>query len=266
VRERGQARGADQPSRRRLKLPRVVSQVPFWILLAIVGVCTVKVLALSTDPKLVTLGKSPVTATYLRSSDVYRKAVHKLLNGSITNRSKLTINADGVAHTLQREFPELQTVSVTVPLVGNRPIVYIQIAKPAMVLQTARGIYAVNGSGVVLSALRELPPDVPVVADQSAAVPQVGRQAIPGSTVHFVQAVAYQLKAADIAINTFVSSVKTPYELDVRLEGRPFVVKYNLQGDAVEQSGTVVAALQHLEDATPSEYLDVRTPGRVFYK
>jgi len=242
------------------------AKLPFWGLLAIALVCLVKVLYLTTTPKVVVLGKTDISAVYLQSNDVYVAAARKLLTSSITNRSKLTADLSGTAAAMQRKFPELQAVSVSLPLMGNRPIMYVQAAQPSLVLSTSHGNYALNSSGVVLARLDVLPNGVDTVVDQSAAVPKPGKQFLPGSTVSFMQTVAYQLDAAHLNIATFTLPADAPYEAQVRLEAATYYIRCNLQEDALEQSGAIVAALQKLGGGTPGTYLDVRVPGRVYYK
>ena len=249
------------------RLPHLpFAQLPFWFLVIIFAVCVLKVLLLSTNPKVEVVGKSTISASYLQPSSVYISAAHKLLASSLTNRTKLTVNLDGTARALEQQFPELQTVSLAVPLVGNRPIVYLQVAQPSLVLQTGHGNFALNKAGIVLAKLHALPTGVPLVVDQSTSTPHPGKQYLPGSTVSFVQTVAYQLAAAHLTISTFVLPAGAPYELDVRLEGQPYVIRCNLEEDAAVQSGAAIAIVQSLGSNIPGSYVDVRTPGRAYYK
>lgn len=248
------------------QIPRSLSQVPFWILLAVITLCLLKVLYLSTNPKIVVLGNTAVSATYLRSQSTYTQAAHTQLASSITNRSKLTVNLNGTVVALEHEFPELADVSMTVPLISSRPIIYIQVAQPSLALQTTHGNYALSTSGLVLARLRTMPSGVPVAVDQSGAALQPGKQYLPSSTVAFIHTVAYQFAAAKLTISTFVLPAATPYELDVRLENQTYVIKCNLQGDPLVQSGAAIATIQHLGGSPPAQYLDVRVPDRVYYK
>jgi hypothetical protein len=249
------------------RLPRSFSaQLPFWLLVALGVVCVAKVLLLSTSPKVIVVGRSPVSANYLQPTTVYADAAHKLLSSSITSHSKLTVDLDGTARAMEREFPELQMVSMGLPLVGSRPIVYVQVATPTLILQTAHGDFALNKSGVVLAKLHTIPADVPLVVDQSASVPKPGKQYLPSSTVTFVAIQSYQLAAAHLSVSTFVLPAGSPYELDAHLAGQAYALRFNLQEDALTQSGAAIATLQHLEGAIPASYIDVRVPGRVYYK
>jgi hypothetical protein len=257
---------ASETGKSRRSMPRSLAQLPFWGLILVAGLCLIKVLFLSTSPKVVLLGNTPVSATYVRTTQAYADAAHKQLTSSLTSHSKLTVNLNGTAEALERQFPELQAVSMTVPLVSSRPIVYVQVAQPSVVLQTASGNYALNKSGLVLAKLRSVPSGVPIVVDQSGASPVPGKQYLSSSTISFIQTVAYQLTAAKIDVSTYVLPASSLYELDAHIDGQPYSIKYNLQGDALLQSGAAIATMQHLGSTTPKEYIDVRVPDRVYYK
>jgi len=240
--------------------------LPFWILLVVAIVCTGKILMVSSDPKVVVVGSTPTSSSYLKPMATYEAAAQKLLASSITNRSKLTIDANGVSRALKQEFPELQDVSMSIPLVNSRPVIYIQPADPGLVIQTTHGNYVLSKSGSVLASLNALPTGIQSVVDQSSLVPEPGKQVLPSSAVTFVQIVAYQFKAAQLPISAFVLPANSPYELDVRLVGKPYDVRFNLEEDALTQSGAAIATIQQLGSTVPADYIDVRVPGRVYYK
>jgi len=243
-----------------------LATTPFWLLVIVTMACGVKILSLSTDPKIVMVGTSSVASHYAHDPAAYAAAAHTLLASSLTNRSKLTVNLDGTARSLEHEFPELQMVSLSVPLIGSRPIVYVQVAQPSLVLQATGGNFAVNKTGLVLADVPSLPSGVPLVVDQSGATIRPGKQYLPSSTVAFIQTLAYQLSAAHLEVSTFVLPAGSPYEVDIRLEGKGYLVRTNLEADALAQSGVIIATLQQLGGKDPANYLDVRVPGRVYYK
>lgn len=261
--ERQNAPSSEQGGKPRRRLSALI---PFWLLSLLALVCLVKLLALGTDPKVVVLGKTTVSSAYLQPASTYEAAAQHLLRSSITNRTKITADLNGTAAALKQQFPELQAASVTLPLIGNRPIVYVQVAQPSVILQSTHGNYALNKSGLVLARAVTMPAGIPVVVDQSGATPTPGRQYLPGSTIGFVQSLAYQLSAAHLPVSAYVLPAGSPYELDVRLEGKPYVVRCNLAGEAMVQSGAAIATIAKLGATMPGSYLDVRVPGRVYYK
>jgi cell division septal protein FtsQ len=59
-----------------------------------------------------------------------------------------------------------------------------------------------------------------------------------------------------------------PQKLDLRAKDQPYFVKFYLGGDPLAQIGQYLAARHHFNEAgqQPAEYLDVRVPGKVFFK
>jgi hypothetical protein len=59
-------------------------------------------------------------------------------------------------------------------------------------------------------------------------------------------------------------------ELDIHLTGLPYFVKFNLNdnADAKQQVGTFLATRKYLttHNITPTQYVDARVLGRVYYK
>jgi len=262
-----QQQPAEKEQGERQKRPRTaLNALPFWLLVGLVVICVFKVLWLSTDPKVIVVGNTTISTAYAQAASVYEAAARARLQTGIANRSKLTADLDGTAQSLERQFPELQRVVVNIPLVSNRPVVYVEIAQPSLVVQSVHGNFALNKAGVALARTQKIPNKVPALVDQSGATPKPGRQYLPGSTVTFIQTAAYQLTAAHITVSAFVLPQASPYELDVRLEGQPYVLRFNLEEDPTVQSGAAIATLQKLGGSPPKQYLDVRVPGRVYYK
>lgn len=243
-----------------------LTNLPAWLLLVVVTVCVVKVLTLGTEPKVIILGKTDITDIYGHNANEYATAMHSILSHSMANRTKLTADLSGSSSQLERQFPELQDASMTVPIIGNRPIVYVQLAEPALIVQSPKGTYALNSDGVVLAKLLNTLPNVPVVADESGTTPSLGKQLLPGTTASFIRSIAYQLKSAKLTVSVFVLPRSSPYEMDVRLEGAKYVIRMNLVESPLEQSGAIVATIQHLSNNLPSQYIDVRVSGRAYFK
>lgn len=264
---RAQAEGSpDKPKAHSTTSHMWLAKLPFWIFLIVVIVCAVKVLALSNDPKVIIVGENQESSAYMQPASVYEAAAQKILVGSVANRSKITVNPTSVSKALQREFPELMDVSMTIPLVSNRPVLYVQPATPNLILRSLGGDYALNSDGVVLTRVRSLPSNIPQVVDQSGIIPHLSGQALSGDTVSFINTIAYQFTASHLSLSTFVLPSGASYEVDARLEGKPYTIRFNLEEDARTQSGAAIATIQQLGGKVPSNYIDVRVPGRVYYK
>jgi hypothetical protein len=243
------------------------------VLLLAITASAINVLSLSTAAKvlpLTTVNSRPL----LRPTAVYEAAASHQLASSVWNRNKITIDTAKLNRQLLNQFPELSSVSVTIPLLAHRALVYVEPAQPALVLVTGNGndSFVIDTTGKVV--LRAATPaalgqaNLPLVNDLSGLSIQPNRQVLAAASVSFIQTVIAQLAAKQ----TVVSGMTLPpaaNELDVQVAGQPYFVKFNLQSDNPRgEAGTFLATIAqlHRQNITPSQYVDVRVDGRAYYK
>lgn len=231
----------------------------------VVFVCVLKLLAVSPDSKIVVSAPSNYPVSQLTTT-AYAEAANTLLHSSILNRSKLTLNTNGIAHTLQERFPELTSVEVTVPLVGNRPVIYVAPSEPAFTLETSSGVYAMDAKGYILNHLPAPLPGLALLKEASSRQPRPGVQYLASSTVSFCTTVLYELKQGNVPVAYLSLPASAPYELDAYVSAKPYYIRFNLESDAMQQSGAAVATIQQLGANTPAQYLDVRVLERAYYR
>lgn len=250
---------------------RWLQRAGLFVLLVAILVSVVNALSLSTNVKVV-----PLTGAngqvFMRPTTVYEAAANRQLSSSVWSRNKITVNTSGLSRALLNEFPELSSVSVTIPLLAHRPVVYIATAQPALILVTSNGSFVVDTTGKALiagtNAASLNQPKLPQLNDQSGLRIQANHQALPATNVGFIQVVIAQLAAKQF----IVSGMTLPpaaSELDVHLNGQPYFVKFNLESDQPrEQAGTFLATIAQLrrQNITPGQYVDVRVLGRSYYK
>ena len=231
--------------------------------LAVGLVCTGKVLLLIPSSKVVVVDTSQ---TLQLPTEAYAAAANKYLRSSVLNGNKLTLNTNGIARDMKRQFPELESVVVAVPLVGNRPVVYVSPTHAAFVLEAPTGLYTIGDEGYVLAKLRAPLDTLVHLKESSNRIPLVGKRFFPGSTISFALTVQYQLQKAGYTVQYMELPGASPYELAVYLDGKSYRIRFNLQADALQQSGGAVATLRQLAQNQPNEYLDMRTLGRAYYR
>lgn len=209
---------------------------------------------------------------FLHTTADYQQTAAQTLRSSIFNHNKLTVDTSAVSHELLTKYPEIRTATVAIPLIGSRPVVYIQPYQPAFVLSTVSNqAFLIDETGRALAPTSQIANmgelSVPTLEDQSGLPVTRGQQALPEGTVQFTQQVTRILDAAKVHYQSLTLPAGTS-ELDVRISGVPYYVKFNLQGDARQQAGTFLAAKQRLEQdkTTPAQYIDVRVPERAYYK
>lgn len=239
------------------------------ILFAAIVVSVINVLSLAPNAKLLPL-QSSESGSFLRNQATYQAAADKLLTGSIWNRNKITIDTGTFDRQMEQQFPELSSVSVALPLLAHRPVVYLQPAQPALVLAADNGSFVVDNRGKALltadgSAAQS---KLPQVVDQSGLQVQLNHQVLSSENVSFIQTVIAQLAARHVTISSMVLPAGSS-ELDAHLAGQTYLIKFNLHDDTPrQQAGTFLATIAQLQrkHTLPSKYIDVRVPGRAYYQ
>ncbi|QQS19372.1 hypothetical protein IPL85_03725 [Candidatus Saccharibacteria bacterium] len=225
--------------------------------------CALKIVLLTPNSKIVITEN---VQTLDLPQNAYAETANSSLKSSLLNRNKITLNTRGVATDIEQRFPELASVVVTVPLVGNRPIVYVTPSRASFMIESPMGLYSLADNGYVLAKLPAPEKELVTMAELSNRVPEVGKQFLPASTVSFARTVKFQMQQAGFTISRIVLPSDAPYEMQLALVGKSYLVRFNLQADALQQSGGAVAVLQQLEPTARPEYIDVRVLGRAYYK
>ena len=202
----------------------------------------------------------------------YQIASAHAIGSSLYSQNKLTLNSNNIANYLEKRYPEIEYVAVTVPLIGSTPTVHIQLVSPALVYSTSQNSYILDSNGNIIG------PSSILSQKQIAQLPAVeygvnesfsnGMQVVSNNNVLFVRIVKTALQSKNIQINKMVL-VPEAEELDVYPKGQPYYIKFNLhQTDALQQVGTYLAAIATLKskNQTPKQYIDVRVDGRAYYK
>jgi hypothetical protein len=230
-------------------------------------------LRLSSTPKLVILGDS-TSRIFLQNMNVYQKAAQKDLASSAFDGNKATFDATHISDELRAQFPELAAVSVSLPLFGSQPTIYMLPVDPQLVLQDAAGQrYILDDSGRVLATdtsqvTHGVSFSVPTIVDQSGLPIVIGRLALPDTTVAYIAEVAGQLHAAGVTVGSYTLPGGGASELDAQITGQPYIVRFNLHGNARIEVGDYLATAKYLSqnNKKASQYIDVMVDGRSYYK
>ncbi|HVC36584.1 MAG TPA: hypothetical protein VNE40_04070 [Candidatus Dormibacteraeota bacterium] len=267
-------RGESRSQRR----PELSKFVGYWLqrigfligtLILIVGL--VNVLVISSPPR-IDLENSPSSQFFMRNILVYQKSASDAMARSFWNNNKITLNTAGIAQELKSKFPEIADATISLPIFGHKPIIYIEPNQLAFILSASNGNFVIGQNGAALFARQSLPTknklNLLTLTDQSNLRIQVGQSAFPSSQVNFIQEVIAELRSRGVQISNLTLPAAAS-ELDAHLQGLPYIVKFNLQNnDPRQQAGTFLAVKAHLDSAhiSPTQYIDVRVDGRAYYK
>jgi hypothetical protein len=232
------------------------------LLIAIVVVVMI-VFCLIAKPAYVT-----VNSTAYHSAATYQEASNKAFK-ALRNHSKLTLDRSGISETLKKQFPEIDSVKIGVALVSQIPKLHISIATPTFNFSSSNNIYIVGSNGVVsgLSSQLSESSKLPTVIDQSGYEATPGKQVLGTETVGFINTVLAECKRANVKVQSMTLPAAAQ-ELELRAQNQAYFVKFYLGGDALNQVGQYLAAKHKFDTdkSGPSQYLDVRVVGKVFYQ
>jgi hypothetical protein len=254
----------------RAKASHHLLRLPSYVAMALIAASLLYATSLSTDAK-VLVGSTKGDDGLLRTTAVYDAAVTKVLESSIFNRSKLTINTVSTAAAIQRQFPEIQQATISIPLVGRKPVVGLEPAQPAAIISSGSSRYIIGDDGRALANTSGSPPStlrrLVTIEDKSNVRIEQGKAVLPKDNVTFITTFIKQLARQNVK----VASMELPQianELHIRIEGKKYYIKCSLNDDARLQAGTFLAVKERLEkqSVNPAEYIDVRIAGRAYYK
>ncbi|MBI4034493.1 hypothetical protein HY380_01190 [Candidatus Saccharibacteria bacterium] len=201
--------------------------------------------------------------------DSYRQAVVSEIQ-AIKYRNKLTFDEQSLGQALQAKYPEISTVEVRLPLFSQKPLVTLTVAPPNFKLAADHQLYIIDSQGSVAGLASQLSlknEKLPLVTDLSGFEIALGQPVLTSSGVNFINQLLGQLKAKRISIAVLSLPAKGK-DLHFQAKGEPYFVKFYLDGEPQLQIGQYLASRQHFKRSgqAPRQYLDVRVPGKVFYK
>ncbi|MBC7707961.1 hypothetical protein H7Y63_01955 [Polaromonas sp.] len=241
------------------------------VLLISAIICLIYVSTLSSRPRIVIL-PSATSKTVLQDTAVYEAAAGHIMDSSIFNKNKITVSTSALADKLAKQYPELATVQVSLPLLTHRTTITIANAEPVLILATNNGSFALDAGGTALLTGSQLAGlsslQLPLVTDESGVTVKIRKQGLTTDNVGFILTVLSQLKAHGVSVSSMTLPAGAS-ELDIRLAGQPYFVKLNLASNSSrQQAGTLLAVYDRLlaQHVTPGQYIDVRVDGRAYYK
>lgn len=250
---------------------RNLKYVPTYLALIVIVLSLFYVTVLDVgNPQIVSLAKT--TPSVLHDSSSYQKGISEIMGRSIFNKSKLSINTSGLSRELLQQYPELESATIVTPLFGKRPIIRLTPARPVLIMGADNGQYVIGSNGKVLSKLSDLTNDqthdLLKITDLVSPNLQPGQTVLPSATIDFISALQEHFNGKGITIKD-IELPAVANELHLYLEGSVAYIKFNLQDDVNQQAGTYLALIENVNSQhkpLPTEYVDVRVDGRVYYK
>jgi cell division septal protein FtsQ len=221
----------------------------------------------SAKPHITTLADAG-EARVLQDKQIYEQAIQHELQSSLANRTKLTINTTKISAALLKQYPELDDVRVSLPLFGQKPHITLVPSAGVFTFTASNGSsYVINSRGATISTNTAAFDTLVPIMDQSGLKVEMAEQALPQNDVVAMNALVEQLQYNHFKVAS-LTLPRSSREVDVRLKDKPYVIKFSLEGNTIQQAGAYVAVQQKLDSTkiTPKQYIDARVGDRVYYK
>lgn len=203
-----------------------------------------------------------------RPKSEYQSVVDAKLS-SFLNRNKLTLASGDIETELKQAFPEVQSISLSLPLIGKKPSIHITVAKPTLYLTSANQNYIVDSQGrAVVKNTTANNSNLTEVNDKSGFSINLGQQVLATDEVSFINYLSEQAKKRGLKVKEFVLPPGSPSETYMYLTDTNYYVKFFLGGQADVQLGSYLALMGNLSEQglSPTSYIDVRVEEKAFVR
>lgn len=224
---------------------------------------------LQSSPRIVT---KTIPGTVYRTNEEYQQRVLSAWNNSWFNHIKFFVDRDALETELQNELNELKSVQINIPLLGSKATVILTPEKPSHILTNSKGTYYVNYAGKIMSRTTEVQQNdiksIPTINDETGSETSTGKYVLSESATKFLTILHKQISAEGLIVQSIILPKAAANEVDVRLEGKHYYIKFQIGSDPRQAVGSYLAASKRIEseNINISEYIDVRVEEKVFFK
>ncbi len=208
---------------------------------------------------------SPIPPT---ETKLYEQKIQDYLNGHLFERNRATLNTAGLVEYLQDNgLPEVAGATVAPQPVGiGVSAITVTTRQPVVSWKTGPTQLFVDGQGVAFQRNYYDPPTVEVV-DETGIQAVDNKVLASDRFLGFIGRTVSQLQTQGFTASKVVLPASTTRQLQVSVEGLPYPIKFSVDRSAGEQAEDAARAIRHLtaRGVTP-EYIDVRVPGKAYYK
>lgn len=208
----------------------------------------------------------PSPDSSLQLDKVYAESIDTYLTEHVSQRWRVLTNTDQLTAYLQQIVPEVESVELKGSAGFGESLFAIRFRQPIASWDIGSKQLYVDANGVPFSRNYFASPRLRI-SDQSGLAATTGQTVMSNRFMGFIGQVIGFSKQQEYVVTDIVIPPNATRQIDIRLKGVEYPVKFSSDRSAREGVSDMVAALQWMKgrQLTP-EYIDVRVGGRVFYK
>lgn len=197
---------------------------------------------------------------------LYKDTFYKYFADHPLERFGFALNAGSLEAYIKRVHTEIQSVSVQRAWYGGEAQFGLFFRQPLLVWQTGNKKFYVDNNGIAFTYNHFAEPAVSVT-DQSGIPPD---QNSTVASTRFIRFLGRMVGAVNSYKKGDVTTVIIPAstrEIDLKLHGRDYLIRTQIDRDPLQQAEDLANALAYFDQKNiKPAYVDVRVEHRAFYK
>lgn len=198
---------------------------------------------------------------------LYAKAIDDYFASHPLERFGFALNHKQFAEELSLAYPEIKSIDADRSWYGASESFVLNFRKPILRWDSGGKTFYVDGQGVAFNH-DYFGGQYVKVSDQSGISPtDNGGEIASNRLIAFLGKMVAAVNAGDKGKVTDIIIPASTREIDLKLEGRGYVIKTHTDRDPLGQAQDIIATIKWLDDKNiKPEYIDVRVAGKAFYK
>ncbi|MGH7196292.1 MAG: hypothetical protein ACREGJ_00815 [Candidatus Saccharimonadales bacterium] len=197
----------------------------------------------------------------------YHQAIYTYFGDHPLERFGFALNAEEFQEHLKQSHDEVRSVTVERDWYGGDVRFILYFRQPLLVWRSAGQQFYVDNQGVAFDYNHFVEPTV-AVEDQSGITPDQASGAV--ASTRFLGFLGRTVGAINSYNKGKVVAVIIPRstrQIDIKLEGRDYIIKTHIDRDPLQQAEDIANALKYFDvHGIKPQYVDVRVAHKAFYK
>jgi hypothetical protein len=198
--------------------------------------------------------------------NVYQKDIGQYFSSHLFERFGFLLNPTQLNQFLQSQHTEIASVGVDRAWYGGQVRFKIAFRRPLLMWQVANQRFYVDDKGVAFT-YNHFTDAIITVSDQSGVVPDAHGAIASKRFVRFLGKLVFSVNGVGKGQVSDVIIPPSTREIDLKLAGRGYIIKTQIDRDPAQQGEDIKRALDYFDshNITP-QYVDVRLASKAFYK
>lgn len=200
------------------------------------------------------------------STDPYSQTIYHYFDNHPFERFGVFLRATELETAFTQMHSEVRSVAVERDWYGGNVRFNITFRQPILSWQAGNKQFFVDAQGIAFQ-YNHFDPVALAITDQSGIPPDEKGVVVSARFLRFLGQLVAAINGYGLGAVEVVIIPATPREIDMKLQGREYLIKTNTDRDAGQQAEDIANALQYLDRKNiKPQYIDVRVAHRAFYR